>query len=267
MVNAAVGSDVPASELVGGHDAVVLAAGATKPRDLPVPGRELGGVHFAMEFLTANTKSLLDRCGALHSRPARLSSCRAPQLLTASRSRTSGERAAPAAHRPRRHRALSPPPPTSGLKDGQFISASGKRVVVIGGGDTGTDCIGTSVRHGATSVVNLELMGRPPATRGKDNPWPQWPRIFRVDYGHAEVRQRGEGWPKHGSCSLVSASGAGSAPLAAHNTQPGPVPALPPLPQAAHVYGSDPRRYGVMTKRFIGGPDGRVRGVEIVDVR
>ena len=95
-------------------------------------------------------------------------------------------------------------------------------MVVIGGGDTGTDCIGTSVRHGASSVVNLELMARPPVTRGADNPWPQWPRIFRVDYGHAE---------------------------------------------AAHVYGADPRRYGVMTKRFVGGPDGRVRGVEIVDVR
>lgn len=226
MVNAAVGSDVPASELVGGHDAVVLAAGATKPRDLPVPGRELGGVHFAMEFLTANTKSLLDRCGALHSRPARLSSCRAPQLLAASRSRTSAQ-----PHRLTGRAAIprSAPPLTSGLKDGQFISASGKRVVVIGGGDTGTDCIGTSVRHGATSVVNLELMGRPPATRGKDNPWPQWPRIFRVDYGHAEVRQRGEGRPKHGSGSPVS--GAGSAPLAAHNTQLGPVPALPPPPR------------------------------------
>ncbi|KIZ04404.1 glutamate synthase (NADPH/NADH) [Monoraphidium neglectum] len=170
VVNAAVGTDVPVESLVGGHDAVVLAAGATKPRDLPAPGRDLQGIHFAMEFLTANTKSLLD----------------------------------------------------SGLKDGKYISAAGKKVIVIGGGDTGTDCIGTSVRHGASRVINLELMGKPPSTRGADNPWPQWPRIFRVDYGHAE---------------------------------------------AATVYGSDPRRYGVMTKRFVGGPDGKVRGVEIVDVR
>lgn len=170
VVNAAVGPDVAASALVDNHDAVVLAAGATKPRDLPAPGRELEGIHFAMEFLTANTKSLLD----------------------------------------------------SGLKDGRYISAAGKRVVVIGGGDTGTDCIGTSVRHGASRVVNLELMAKPPASRASDNPWPQWPRVFRVDYGHAE---------------------------------------------AAHVYGSDPRRYGVLTKRFVGGPDGRVRGVEVVDAR
>ncbi len=94
VVNAHVGVNVEASELVGSHDAVLLAAGATRPRDLPVEGRDLHGVHFAMDFLHANTKSLLD----------------------------------------------------SGLKDKQFISAEGKHVVVIGGGDTGTDCIGTSVR-------------------------------------------------------------------------------------------------------------------------
>lgn len=88
-----------------------------------------------MEFLTANTKSLLD----------------------------------------------------SSLTDGAYISAKDKHVVVIGGGDTGTDCIGTSVRHGATSVVNLELMARPPDTRAGDNPWPYWPRVFRVDYGHQEA--------------------------------------------------------------------------------
>lgn len=129
-------SAVDASDLLSAADAVVLAAGATRPRDLPIPGRaEAGGVHFAMEFLTANTRSLLD----------------------------------------------------SGLADGDFISAAGKRVVVIGGGDTGTDCIGTSVRHGATSVINLELMDQPPAERAEGNPWPSWPRIFKVDYGHAEA--------------------------------------------------------------------------------
>ncbi|XP_002513554.2 glutamate synthase 1 [NADH], chloroplastic isoform X1 [Ricinus communis] len=117
------------------NDAIVLAVGATKPRDLPVPGRELSGVHFAMEFLHANTKSLLD----------------------------------------------------SNLEDGNYISAKWKKVVVIGGGDTGTDCIGTSIRHGCSSIVNLELLPEPPRSRAPGNPWPQWPRTFRVDYGHQEA--------------------------------------------------------------------------------
>ena len=119
-------------------DAVVLACGATKPRDLPVEGRDLEGVHFAMEFLHANTKSLLD----------------------------------------------------SNLSDGNYIDAEGKSVVVIGGGDTGTDCIGTSLRHGCKSVVNFELMTKPPDGRAPGNEWPQWPRIFRVDYGHEEATVR-----------------------------------------------------------------------------
>jgi NAD(P)H-dependent glutamate synthase small subunit len=117
------------------YDAVLLAIGATKPRDLPIPGRDLRGVHFAMDFLAKNTKSLLD----------------------------------------------------SKLGDGKYISARGKRVIVIGGGDTGTDCIGTSIRHGCQSLVNFELLPKPPAERASDNPWPTWPRIFRVDYGHAEA--------------------------------------------------------------------------------
>ena len=118
------------------NDAVVIATGATVARNLPIPGRDLEGVHFAMEFLHKNTKSLLD----------------------------------------------------SGLEDGSYISAKGKNVVVIGGGDTGNDCIGTSVRHGAKSVINFELLPQPPPERANDNPWPQWPRIYRVDYGHAEVK-------------------------------------------------------------------------------
>lgn len=120
--------------MVEDHDAVLLATGATVPRDLPIPGRQLRGVHFAMEFLTRNTQSLLD----------------------------------------------------SNLEDGQHISANGKDVIVIGGGDTGTDCIGTALRHGCTSLVNFELFPRPPHERGPDNPWPTWPHIFRVDYGHEE---------------------------------------------------------------------------------
>ncbi|OVA11317.1 Class II glutamine amidotransferase domain [Macleaya cordata] len=137
VVNANVGKDPLYSldRLRAEHDAIVLALGATKARDLPVPGRELSGIHFAMEFLHANTKSLLD----------------------------------------------------SNLQDGNYISAKGKKVVVIGGGDTGTDCIGTSVRHGCSSIVNLELLPEPPRTRAPGNPWPQWPRIFRVDYGHQEA--------------------------------------------------------------------------------
>ncbi len=118
-------------------DAVLLTTGATVPRDLPIPGRELNGVHFAMEFLTANTKSLLD----------------------------------------------------SGLEDGHYISAKDKNVIVIGGGDTGTDCIGTSLRHGCRSLVNFELFPQPPADRAPNNPWPTWPRILRTDYGHQEAVQ------------------------------------------------------------------------------
>jgi glutamate synthase (NADPH/NADH) len=137
VVNAHIGKEGHPSiaELRSNSDAVVLACGATKPRDLPVDGRDLAGVHFAMEFLHANTKSLLD----------------------------------------------------SDLKDKQYIDAAGKNVIVIGGGDTGTDCIGTSLRHGATSVTNFELMTQPPDERAKGNEWPQWPRIFRVDYGHEEA--------------------------------------------------------------------------------
>uniref|UniRef100_A0A6N2KJ79 glutamate synthase (NADH) n=1 Tax=Salix viminalis TaxID=40686 RepID=A0A6N2KJ79_SALVM len=140
VVNANVGVDPQYSpdQLRQENDAVILAVGATKPRDLPVPGREMSGVHFAMEFLHKNTKSLLD----------------------------------------------------SNLQDGNYISAKGKKVVVIGGGDTGTDCIGTSIRHGCTSVVNLELLPEPPQTRAPGNPWPQWPRVFRVDYGHQEAASK-----------------------------------------------------------------------------
>lgn len=138
VTNAHVGVDIDAATLRDGNDALLLACGATVPRDLPVPGRELHGIHFAMEFLHKNTKSLLD----------------------------------------------------SSFEDGQYISAKGKNVVVIGGGDTGTDCIGTSMRHGCKSLVNFELLPVPPVQRAADNPWPQWPRIFRVDYGHEEAAAR-----------------------------------------------------------------------------
>jgi len=125
-------------DLMAEYDAVLLSTGATVPRDLPIPGRELSGVHFAMDFLTQNTRSLLD----------------------------------------------------SNLADGDFISAKDKHVIVIGGGDTGTDCIGTSLRHGCRSLVNFELFPEPPLERAENNPWPTWPRILRTDYGHQEASER-----------------------------------------------------------------------------
>lgn len=141
VTNTAVGDGTSDSrsvaELNAENDAVLLSTGATVPRDLPIPGREFKGVHYAMEFLTANTKSLLD----------------------------------------------------SNLKDGHYINAKGKNVVVIGGGDTGTDCIGTSLRHGCKSLVNFELFPQPPEDRADNNPWPTWPRIYRTDYGHEEAAQ------------------------------------------------------------------------------
>ena len=129
------GKEYPAERLREGFDAVVLATGATVPRDLPIDGRGLTGIHFAMEFLTANTKALL-----------------------------SG----------------SAPP----------LSARGKDVVIIGGGDTGTDCVGTSLRHGCSSVVQLEIMPRFPDVRADDNPWPEWPKVHKVDYGQEEAAAR-----------------------------------------------------------------------------
>ena len=122
-------------KLLDENDALLLATGATRPNDLPIPGRGLTGIYFAMQFLTANTKNLLD----------------------------------------------------GGQNNGQLISAAGKDVIVIGGGDTGTDCIGTALRHGCKSLVNFELLPKPPKERAPDNPWPQWPRIYRVDYGHQEA--------------------------------------------------------------------------------
>ena len=135
ITGADVGRNVDPRQLHADHDAMLLACGATRPRDLPIPGRQLKGVHFAMEFLTANTKKILG----------------------------------------------------DAMNNGTFISAEGKDVIVIGGGDTGTDCIGTSIRHGCRSMVNFELLPQPPQERAPDNPWPEWPRVFRVDYGHEEA--------------------------------------------------------------------------------
>jgi len=143
VVNADVGGKgdnaVDIKKLQSENDAVLFTTGATKARDLEIPGRELNGVHLAMEFLTANTRALLDS-GFFDLE----------------------------------------------LNDGNYISAKNKNVIVIGGGDTGTDCIGTSLRHGCKSMVNFELLPQSPVERAEDNPWPLWPLIHRVDYGHEE---------------------------------------------------------------------------------
>jgi glutamate synthase (NADPH/NADH) small chain len=132
-----VGKNYPAEKLLQDFDAAALCGGATKPRDLPIEGRQLKGIHFAMEFLQANTRNLLG------------SSMRDEEMLT--------------------------------------ISARGKDVIVIGGGDTGTDCVGTSLRHGCRSLTQFEILDQPPLERQPDNPWPEWPRVFKVDYGQEEA--------------------------------------------------------------------------------
>ncbi|MGO9180299.1 MAG: glutamate synthase subunit beta [Candidatus Limnocylindrales bacterium] len=164
-----VGHDVEPGRLVSDFDAAVICTGATVARDLALEGRGLAGIHLAMEYLCANTKSLLD----------------------------------------------------SGHHDGAYISAAGRHVVVIGGGDTGTDCVATAIRHGARSVIQLEILGRPPDVRAPDNPWPQWPKVYRLDYGQEEAQA---------------------------------------------LWGGDPRRYAVQTKRFLGDATGRVTSIETVAV-
>ncbi|MEW6749988.1 MAG: glutamate synthase subunit beta [Candidatus Latescibacterota bacterium] len=165
-----VGRDLPAAELLRRFDATVLCGGATRPRDLALEGRQLAGVHFAMEYLTGSTRLLLQ-----------------------------GQ-----------------------VANGHRICARDRHVVVIGGGDTGTDCVGTALRQGCRSITQLEILERPPEERGADNPWPQWPRVLRLDYGQEEARQR---------------------------------------------FGQDPRRYLVSTRRFVGDEEGRVRALELAEVR
>jgi glutamate synthase (NADPH/NADH) small chain len=136
--NADVGRHPRLAELQREFDAIVLACGAGAPRDLPVPGRELSGIHFAMDYLTLSNR----RCEG------------------------------------------------DAIPDERFISAQGKRVVIIGGGDTGADCLGTAHRQGARSVHQFELLPRPPDERAPDNPWPQWPNVFRVSTAHEEGGER-----------------------------------------------------------------------------
>ena len=132
-----VGKTVKASEILKNYDRIVLACGASNPRDIKVPGRDAKGIYFAVDFLKSTTKCLWNH----------------------------GMK----------------------LKEGEYISAKGKKVMVIGGGDTGNDCVGTAVRHGAKSVLQVEMMPKLPDERAESNPWPEWPRICKTDYGQEEA--------------------------------------------------------------------------------
>ncbi|MDF2888100.1 MAG: glutamate synthase, small subunit [Lacrimispora sp.] len=134
LTNADVGKNHKAKDLLKDYDCIILACGASSPRDLTVPGRDAQGIYFAVDFLKSTTKSLLN----------------------------------------------------SNLQDNQYISAKGKHVIVIGGGDTGNDCVGTSLRHGCASVTQLEIMPKLPETRTEDNSWPEWPKVLKTDYGQEE---------------------------------------------------------------------------------
>ena len=134
LCDANVGENVEAMLLLKDFDATVICTGATQPRELPVDGRTLTGVHFAMEYLTASTKAILN-----------------------------------------------------GDADHSPIHARGKHVIVIGGGDTGTDCVGTAMRQGCKSLTQIEILAQPPMDRAEDNPWPEWPKIYKLDYGQEEA--------------------------------------------------------------------------------
>ena len=135
VTSADVGKNVKPAKLLKEYDRVILACGAKNPRDINAPGRDAKGIYFAVDFLSATTKSLLD----------------------------------------------------SGLKDNKYVSAKGKKVVIIGGVDTGNDCVGTCIRHGAASVTQLEMMPKAPDTRAENNPWPEWPKVCKTDYGQEEA--------------------------------------------------------------------------------
>ena len=130
-----IGKNVKADRIMKECDAVILACGASNPRDINAPGRDAKGIYFAVDFLSNVTKSLLD----------------------------------------------------SNFMDNACVSTKGKNVIVIGGGDTGNDCVGTSIRQGAKSVVQLEMMPKPPLVRAENNPWPEWPKVLKTDYGQEEA--------------------------------------------------------------------------------
>jgi len=183
VVSTQIGKDLPAKKLIDDFDAVVLCVGATAPHDFftKTHGRDLKGIHFAMDFLLPNTKSLLD----------------------------------------------------SEHQDGNYISAKDMHVIVIGGGDTGTDCIGTSLRHGCKSLVNFEIVPQPPDERAANNPWPQWPKIMRVEYAHAEAAAKFDySQPEFSGKRLKQ----------------------------------DPREFAIQTSEFLADDDGNLRALKTVRV-
>ena len=135
VTNTDIGKDIKPAKLLADFDRVVLCCGSSNPRDITAPGRDAEGIYFAVDFLSRNTKSLLD----------------------------------------------------SDFKDGNYISAKGKNVIIIGGGDTGNDCVGTCMRHGCKSVTQIEMMPKAPDKRAANNPWPEWPKICKTDYGQEEA--------------------------------------------------------------------------------
>lgn len=135
VTNTDIGKDIKAEKLLHDFDRVILACGSSHPRDISVPGRDAKGIYFAVDFLKANTKSLLD----------------------------------------------------SNFSDKAYIDTKGKNVVIIGGGDTGNDCVGTSIRHGCKSVTQIEMMPKAPDERAENNPWPEWPKVCKTDYGQEEA--------------------------------------------------------------------------------
>lgn len=135
VTNTDIGKDIKPAKLLADFDRVVLCCGSSNPRDITAPGRDAEGIYFAVDFLSRNTKSLLD----------------------------------------------------SDFKDGNYVSAKGKNVIIIGGGDTGNDCVGTCMRHGCKSVTQIEMMPKAPDKRAANNPWPEWPKISKTDYGQEEA--------------------------------------------------------------------------------
>ncbi|MBG9792404.1 glutamate synthase [Paenibacillus dendritiformis] len=170
VTNIEIGTDIPARELVEQYDAVVLCAGATKPREFVIEGSDLEGIHYAMDYLNGTIKSYLN----------------------------------------------------SGLEDGSYVSAAGKDVIVIGGGDTGTDCVATALRHGCRSITQFGTRPQAPAVRDEAaNPWPQFPNVYTLDYAHQEAKA---------------------------------------------LYGRDPREFSIMTTRFVGDEEGRVKELHTVQI-
>ena len=135
VTNTDIGKDIKPAKLLADFDRVVLCCGSSNPRDITAPGRDAEGIYFAVDFLSRNTKSLLD----------------------------------------------------SDFKDGNYVSAKGKNVIIIGGGDTGNDCVGNCMRHGCKSVTQIEMMPKAPDKRAANNPWPEWPKICKTDYGQEEA--------------------------------------------------------------------------------